>query len=600
MKALEATFENACSALIDQQTDGGYWLGELSSSALSTATAVQALNLADREGNKKFIDAGLRWLVRNQNPDGGWGDTVKSYSNLSTTLLVWSALNCADGLPGDNKRILKSERLAESWITDYVGSLEPARIAEAAAARYGKDRTFSAPILMMCAIAGRLGSGAVAWRHVAALPFELSVLPRSLFGALRLPVVSYALPALIAIGYCRFRNLPPLSPFRFIRKKLWPRASRVLEEIQPVNGGFLEATPLTSFVTMALAASGEKDHPVVSKAVGFLRESVAKDGSWKIDTNLSTWLTTMSVKALASASQNAGSNLIPKAGKISKWLLNQQYREVHPYTNTPPGGWAWTDLPGGVPDADDTSGALIALSIIGRNDPAAKYLESAEEGILWLLNLQNNDGGIPTFCKGWGALPFDKSSPDITAHCIRSWDKWHDHIDPVIAARVEISTERAISYLKKNQEFDGSWAPLWFGNQYLKEESNLTYGTSQVIVALAEISPRYGSMAEHLIRDGIQWLEAAQNNDGGWGGGLCSGHSSIEETALAVDALLCAGGNREIANDGVQWLIHATSKGRKFPAAPIGFYFAKLWYHEALYPLIWSVSALRRAYNLGK
>ena len=47
--------------------------------------------------------------------------------------------------------------------------------------------------------------------------------------------------------------------------------------------------------------------------------------------------------------------------KIRRWLLDQQYHERHLYTDAPPGGWAWTDLPGGVPDADDTSGALLAL-----------------------------------------------------------------------------------------------------------------------------------------------------------------------------------------------------------------------------------------------
>ena len=44
------------------------------------------------------------------------------------------------------------------------------------------------------------------------------------------------------------------------------------------------------------------------------------------------------------------------------WLLAQQHRQVHPYTRAAPGGWAWTDLSGGVPDADDTSGALLALA----------------------------------------------------------------------------------------------------------------------------------------------------------------------------------------------------------------------------------------------
>jgi squalene-hopene/tetraprenyl-beta-curcumene cyclase len=32
--------------------------------------------------------------------------------------------------------------------------------------------------------------------------------------------------------------------------------------------------------------------------------------------------------------------------------------------------------------------------------------------------------------------------------------------------------------------------------------------------------------------------------------------------------------------------------------APIGFYFAKLWYYERLYPFIWTVGALGRAAKL--
>ena len=38
---------------------------------------------------------GLRWLVANQNADGGWGDTVLSKSNISTTALCWAAFGAA-------------------------------------------------------------------------------------------------------------------------------------------------------------------------------------------------------------------------------------------------------------------------------------------------------------------------------------------------------------------------------------------------------------------------------------------------------------------------------------------------------------------------
>jgi squalene-hopene/tetraprenyl-beta-curcumene cyclase len=95
----------------------------------------------------------------------------------------------------------------------------------------------------------------------------------------------------------------------------------------------------------------------------------------------------------------------------------------------------------------------------------------------------------------------------------------------------------------------------------------------------------------------------AQNNDGGWGGAAGVG-SSIEETALAVSALAaCCQVRRENQPDlagaicrGVDWLIGTTDRGRVTEPSPIGFYFAKLWYFEKLYPLIFSVEALSRSW----
>ena len=93
---------------------------------------------------------------------------------------------------------------------------------------------------------------------------------------------------------------------------------------------------------------------------------------------------------------------------------------------------------------------------------------------------------------------------------------------------------------------------------------------------------------------------------GGWGGGPDT-PSSIEETALAVDALCRVRGGLSSASQsairnpqsaissGLAWLVEHTDRGRHFPPSPIGFYFASLWYFERLYPLIFTVSALERA-----
>ena len=74
----------------------------------------------------------------------------------------------------------------------------------------------------------------------------------------------------------------------------------------------------------------------------------------------------------------------------------------------------------------------------------------------------------------------------------------------------------------------------------------------------------------------------AQHPDGGFG--------SIEETALAVEAL----GTGESAERGRAWLAEKTAEGTRFDPSPIGLYFAKLWYWERLYPVIFTTAALRR------
>jgi squalene-hopene/tetraprenyl-beta-curcumene cyclase len=597
-ESLEATRRDLLAARNAQ----GHWTGELSSSALSTATAVCALAAVQKESRRastgvdeRQISRGLDWLAAHVNADGGWGDTVLSKSNISTTTLGWAAFAVR---PDIERRYADVIKRAEHWLAERAGGTDPERLAPAIIERYGVDRTFSVPILTLCAIAGRLGPGRDGWRHVLPLPFELAAFPRRAYSWIGLPVVSYALPALIAMGQARHIHRPSRNPVaRLARQLTRGRTLRLLREIQPASGGFLEATPLTSFVLMSLAVSGQADHPVSEHAVQFLAKSVRPDGSWPIDTNLATWLTTLAINALA---EGADESLPAEAAMpLQEWLLHQQYRSEHPYTLARPGAWAWTDLPGGVPDADDTAGALLAL----RHLPAGPdTLDAAQLGIRWLLDLQNKDGGLPTFCRGWGKLPFDRSSPDLTAHALRAWAAWSPELPSQLRSRVHTGIGRAARYLAKSQTKDG-WAPLWFGSQFAADETNLTYGNARVLAALGhDLAHLMPDFELHLGR-AVNWLLGAQSAEGAWGGSL-DGPASIEETALAVDGLsrLLQQKSRhavhyakqvpDAVRRGALYLMNRIDDGTWTNPSPIGFYFAKLWYYERLYPIIFTVGAL--------
>ena len=306
------------------------------------------------------------------------------------------------------------------------------------------------------------------------------------------------------------------------------------------------------------------------------------------------------------------------------WLLACQHRQTNPDTGAQLGGWAWTDLSGGVSDADDTAGALVALAAWSQADPAAepkRIHEAARAGVRWLVDSQNRDGGWPTFCRGWEKRPLDRSGADLTAHALRALGAWraaltasqddashHGDVREIgrhdkarqpggdLDARIGAAIERGIGYLSAKQHADGYWTPLRFGNQYRADEENPIYGTAKVLAAFRDLNrldyPAAGAA--------LEWLMTMKHADGSWGGeiGTAARQASVEETALAVEALMTCGqtkAHEAAALQGLTWLVDAVEANRHQESSPIGLSFARLWYYEKLYPLIFSVAALGQA-----
>ncbi len=634
-----AAWLKARECLLAERVRDSHWVGQLSTSALSTATAISAWACVRRAKSEIYqqhaaeidqsITRACQWLIDHQNSDGGFGDTDRSHSNIATSLLVLAAWQLADFSEPAHQSIARAWQYCER-----VGKWDALK------RRYGKDKTFVAPILTNCALAG-----IVSWDEVPTLPFEAAWLPQSWYRLARMPVVSYAVPALVAIGQAKFYHRPIRGPLGLVRRQAIQPTLRVLQRMQPTSGGYLEAVPLTSFVLMCLADMQLADHPVARLAVKFLLDSRLEDGSLPIDTNLATWTTSLSISALTYGSTSALSS------RTIRWLLSCQHWSDHPFTGAQPGGWGWSNLSGAVPDADDTPAALLALAKhveqLSPTVPAPpqsstkpgisehpitpplltpllndQINHAVAQGLKWLLALQNRDGGWPTFCRGWGKLPFDRSGSDLTAHAlraIRAWEARHQagliELPRSLVGDFDSAGARGFEFLAKRQNADGSWFPLWFGNQDRSDEENPVYGTAKVLLAYAECE-----RIDEPCDRATAWLVEHQNADGGWGGGLSvpyriSGHeksqvgSSVEETGLALEALLKL--NRSTWKGqsttrsmldlnptimrGLDWIVSAVEQDHLHTSWPIGFYFAKLWYHERLYPIISATAALGAA-----
>jgi squalene-hopene/tetraprenyl-beta-curcumene cyclase len=424
----------------------------------------------------------------------------------------------------------------------------------------------------MCAMTGVIHS----WDKIPSFPFELAVLPQRFFRFLNLPVVSYAIPALIAVGILRFKK-GKRGLVSGIRQQFIPSCLKVLTRLQPEDGGFLEAAPLTAFVSMCMSGAGFREHPVTQKAAQFLVNTVRTDGSWPIDTDLSGWLTSLSIRVL-------GDDL-PNRDFLLSQLKNNQTKAEHPFTGAKAGGWGWSDLSGSVPDGDDTSGALIALHHLTHG----VRCKGVKSGVKWLMALQNSDGGMPTFCKGWGKLPFDRSSADITAHALLALGSWRKQLPAAFQLQVEKSEKRLLTWLETHQAEDGSWTPLWFGDQDSNDEASPVYGTATALDYLAQLS-----FSSTMTQRGIEFLLQSQNEDGGWGGkkGV---ESKATLTGKALSALAGYADTPKAAMErAVDYLLKRHEEGTLLKNEPIGLYFARLWYSEELYPLIFVLDGLKK------
>lgn len=400
------------------------------------------------------------------------------------------------------------------------------------------------------------------------------------------------------------RACEPLFP-KWLERRGIERAMHFMRERLNGDDGLGGIFPAMANAVMAMDALGvsrdDPDYVTARKAID--RMLVFRDGMGYCQPCLSpVWDTGLALHALLESGA-AGDD--PGVTAACRWLVARQILDVRgDWTSTRPhvrsGGWAFQYRNDYYPDVDDTAVVVMALH---RADPDA-YREAIARAVEWVLGMQSANGG-------WGAfdadnthdllrhIPFadhgallDPPTADVSARCISM-------LAQVGYGRDHPAMVRALEYLRREQEPDGSWFGRW-GTNYI-------YGTWSALCALNAASE---NMNASYVRKAVTWLKAFQRPDGGWGED-CATYaperrgeakaSTPSQTAWAVLGLMAAGEiDSEAVTRGIRYLLKAPRLDGKWEEEyynAVGFprvFYLRYHGYSAYFPLL----ALARYRNL--
>lgn len=302
---------------------------------------------------------------------------------------------------------------------------------------------------------------------------------------------------------------------------------------------------------------------------------------------------------------HAGSD--PAIDKAAEWLRHRQVLDVEGdwCTKRPgvrPGGWPFQYRNDYYPDVDDTAVVVMALQR-AEGEGSEGSEEAISRAMEWVLGVQGRDGG-------WGAfdadneyyflenMPFadhgallDPPTVDVTARCVGMLAQaGHGMEHPAVA--------RAVTYLREQQEEDGSWFGRW--------GTNYVYGTWSVLCGLNAAGE---DMQAPHIRKAVAWLKSRQRGDGGWGEDCASywpehryddaKESTPSQTAWALLALMAAGEvESEAVDGGIRYLLNAPREGGQWRETyfnAVGFprvFYLRYHGYSAYFPL-WALARYR-------
>ncbi|MFQ6121545.1 MAG: squalene--hopene cyclase [Dehalococcoidales bacterium] len=612
------TITKAQDYLLSRQSQEGYWVGELEADVTVAAGYIPLIYFMtgeiDPERQRKIVN----YVKSKQRADGSWSSYYGGPGDLNVTIQAYFALKLAGVAPTE-----PFMQRAQEFVLSQGGITKANTLTKIWLALFGQFD----------------------WRGTPAMPPEIILLPNWFYfniyefaswsraTIVALMVVLTKRPVCPVPEFARISELyvEPEDNQRYFSGKiqkffswrsffLWldrlfkaweklplkpgrgfalRRAERWIVEHQEADGSWGGIMLPWVYSLIALKCLGYNlDHPVMAKGLRGLEDFIIEDScTFRLQPATSpVWDTAWTVIALRESGLPADH---PALVKAAHWLLKQEIRIGGDWqvknSKIEPGCWAFEFENDLYPDIDDTAlvpRALLRVQLRGEDDVC--QADAIKRGQQWVVAMQSNNGGWAAFDRNNNKkvlahipfadfmTPLDPTSPDVTAHAIELLAELN---------KDDSSLEKALSYLRKEQEADGAWYGRW-GVNYI-------YGTGLVLVSLLALGE---DMQQDYVRRAVSWLVSHQNQDGGWGetchtyeDAQCRGvgPSTASQTAWALSGLIAAGEHASPSvKRGINYLLHTqredgswqedTYTGTGFPRA----FYLRYDLYRIYFPLI--------------
>ena len=572
---IEEAIRKSCEYFYRVQYPEGYWWAELESNVTITCEYVMLKRLLGIPVGGKQSSI-VRYLLRHQNENGGWGIYYGDGGELSTTIEAYFALKLLGQDP-------ESEPLAKArtFILDR-GGIEASRVFTkiwlALFDQYEWSKIPSMPVELVLLPPELYFSfyEFSSWARGTAIPLSVVlcirpkfILPDSLcIQELCVPVHGKRLDSRINKLFWVFDRVAKRLEKRPIRKlRCWAiKAARDwIIDHQEETGDWGGIQPPMVYSLLALHYLGYSlSHEVMEKGLKAIEDFCIEDeDGLRMQSCISpVWDAGLTAMALLDSGVSPEH---PVLEKTAQWLISQQILTGGDWqvkTRCAPGGWAFEFSNSRYPDVDDSA---VVLNVLNRFSPQrCEGLNACKSRAMeWLLGMQSSNGGWAAFDRDNGMdilnrIPFadteamvDPPTADVTGRVLEVMGCCgYDSSHPAAA--------RGIRFLKGLQEKDGCWWGRW-GVNYI-------YGTWSALRGLISIGEDPKSPC---IRAAMHWLKDHQNPDGGWGETCASykwpefrgqGPSTASQTAWAIMGLLA--GDEEKSPEvskGIQYLLRNQS-----------------------------------------